>query len=160
MIKAKIKTLPSLTKIIAKHKQAKQKIVFTNGCFDIMHRGHVNYLQTAKQKGDILVVGLNSDASIRKIKGKSRPINCQLDRSEVIAALASVDYVTIFNQDTPLELIKAIKPDVLVKGADWKASDIVGADVLKQYGGKIAREKFLSGYSTTKLIEKIAQTKP
>ncbi|MBU1086494.1 MAG: D-glycero-beta-D-manno-heptose 1-phosphate adenylyltransferase [Candidatus Omnitrophica bacterium] len=159
MIKAKIKTLSSLAKIIAKHKKAKQKIVFTNGCFDIMHRGHVNYLQTAKKKGDILVVGLNSDASIRKIKGKFRPINCQLDRSEVIAALASVDYVTIFTQETPLELIKTIKPDILVKGADWKTSDIVGADVLKQYGGKIAREKFLNGYSTTKLIEKIAKTK-
>ena len=152
MIKLKIKTLLSLTKIIAKHKKAKQKIVFTNGCFDLLHRGHVNYLQTAKKKGDILVVAINSDASIRKLKGNSRPINSQQDRSELIAALESVDYVTIFPQSTPLEVIKKIKPDILVKGADWKASDIVGADILKQYGGKIAREKFLSGYSTTKLI--------
>ncbi len=160
MIKPKIKTLPALTKIIAKHKKAKQKIVFTNGCFDIIHRGHVNYLETAKKKGDILVVGINSDASIRKLKGKSRPINPQLDRSEIISALASVDYVTIFGQSTPLEIIKKIKPDVLVKGADWKTSDIVGADILKQYGGRVAREKFLDGYSTTKLIEKIAKAKP
>ena len=159
MIKLKIKTLLSLTKIIAKHKKAKQKIVFTNGCFDLLHRGHVNYLQTAKKKGDILVVAINSDASIRKLKGNSRPINSQQDRSELIAALESVDYVTIFPQSTPLEVIKKIKPDILVKGADWKASDIVGADILKQYGGKIAREKFLSGYSTTKLIEKIVKTK-
>ncbi|MFH1063219.1 MAG: D-glycero-beta-D-manno-heptose 1-phosphate adenylyltransferase [Candidatus Omnitrophota bacterium] len=159
MIKAKIKTLPILAKIIAEHKQAKKKIVFTNGCFDLMHRGHANYLERAKKKGDILVVAINSDASVRKLKGKSRPINSQLDRSELIAALESVDYVTIFSQSTPLEVIKKIRPDVLVKGADWKASDIVGADILKQYGGKIAREKFLSGYSTTKLIEKIAKTK-
>jgi len=159
MIKSKIKTLPALTKIIARLKIAKQKIVFTNGCFDIIHRGHVNYLQTAKKKGDILVVAINSDASIKRIKGSSRPINPQLDRSEIIAALESVDYITIFNQSTPLEVIKKIKPDVLVKGADWKASDIVGADILKQYGGKIAREKFLDGYSTTKLIEKIAKAK-
>lgn len=159
MIKDKIKTLPSLAKIIAQHKKSKRKIVFTNGCFDLIHRGHVNYLQTAKKKGDILVVAINSDVSIKKLKGESRPINCQLDRSELIAALESVDYVTIFTQSTPLEVIKKIKPDVLVKGADWKASDIVGADILKQYGGKIAREKFLSGYSTTKLIEKIAKAK-
>jgi rfaE bifunctional protein nucleotidyltransferase chain/domain len=159
MIKDKIKTLANLAKIIAKLKKSKKKIVFTNGCFDLIHRGHVNYLQTAKKKGDILVVAINSDASIKQLKGESRPINCQLDRSELIAALESVDYVTIFTQSTPLEVIKKIKPDVLVKGADWKASDIVGADILKQYGGKIAREKFLSGYSTTKLIEKIAKTK-
>jgi rfaE bifunctional protein nucleotidyltransferase chain/domain len=158
MIKPKIKKITDLAKLIAKHKQAEKKIVFTNGCFDILHRGHVNYLQTAKQKGDILVVAINSDASIRELKGKSRPINSQLDRAEVIAALESVDYVTVFTEQTPLEVIKKIKPDVLVKGGDWKAKDIVGADVLKQYGGKVCRIKFVNGYSTTKTIEKIDQT--
>ena len=157
MIKAKIKTLKSLAKIIAKDKKLKRKIVMTNGCFDIIHRGHVKYLETAKKKGDILIVAMNSDSSIRRIKGESRPINNQIDRSEIIAALESVDYVTIFKEATPIEVIKAIKPDVLVKGSDWKANEIVGADILKKYGGVIAREKFLSGYSTTKLIKKIAK---
>ena len=157
MIRKKIKTLPALLKCIDNHRQKKDKIVFTNGCFDILHRGHVEYLETAKKQGDILIVGLNSDSSVKIIKGLERPINRQNDRAAVIAALESVDYVVIFEQTTPLEIIKKIRPHVLVKGSDWKIKDIVGANLLKNYGGKIARIRFLNGYSTTKLIERVAK---
>jgi D-beta-D-heptose 7-phosphate kinase/D-beta-D-heptose 1-phosphate adenosyltransferase len=157
MIKKKIKTLPALLKFINKHRREKQKIVFTNGCFDILHRGHVEYLETAKKQGDILIVGLNSDSSVKIIKGSKRPINPQNDRAAVIAALESVDYVVFFDQTTPLEIIKKIRPHVLVKGSDWKIKDIVGANLLKKYGGKIARIKFLNGYSTTNIIKKAAK---
>ena len=157
MIKDKIKTLPSLLKIVAAAKKDAKQIVFTNGCFDILHKGHVNYLQKAKLKGDILIVGLNSDDSVRKIKGKTRPINDQTARAQVMAALESTDYVVIFKESTPFNLIKKIQPDVLVKGADWKKEDIVGADIIESYGGKIARIKFIDGYSTTKIIKKISE---
>ncbi len=157
MIKNKIKDIETLTGIVRALKKKQKKIVFTNGCFDILHYGHAAYLESAKNKGDILIVAVNSDSSVRQIKGKSRPINAQRDRARVIAALESVDYVTIFPQITPLSVIKKIQPDVLVKGADWKVSSIVGAEVLKTYGGKIMRAKLLKGYSTTKLIEKIVQ---
>lgn len=159
MIRHKIKNSTNLNKITKKLKKQGKKIVFTNGCFDIVHHGHVKYLEQAKRKGDILVVGVNSDSSVRKIKGKSRPINLQNDRTAVIAALESVDYVTIFKETTPLNLIKKIKPDILVKGSDWKSSDIVGALELKKYGGKTLRVNLLKGYSTSNLIKKIEKAK-
>ncbi len=157
MIKNKIKKAEALAKIVDKLKKQDKKIVFTNGCFDIIHFGHVKYLEEAKKKGDILIVGLNSTSSIKKIKGNGRPIISEADRAGVIAALQSVDFVTIFNEETPLKLIKKLKPDILIKGSDWKTGTIVGADVLKQYGGKVLRAKFLKGYSTSKIIEKIVK---
>jgi len=136
----------------AKHK----KIVFTNGCFDILHAGHVKYLEKAKSLGDLLVLGLNSDCSVRGIKGPSRPIVSEKDRAAVVAALAAVDYVIIFGDPTPLKLIKALKPHVLVKGADWKVEDIVGADFVKSYGGRVAAIPLVKGRSTTRLIQRMS----
>ncbi len=151
----KIKKLSQLKKIIFSLKKRGKKIVFTNGCFDILHAGHVEYLQKAKAKGDILVVAINSDASVKRIKGKQRPIVKQSDRCKIVAGLASVDYVTIFNQDTPLEAIKALKPDILIKGADWKINKIVGAEFLAGYGGKAQTVKLTAGRSTTNIIHEI-----
>ncbi len=130
-------------------------IVFTNGCFDIIHRGHVEYLEFAKSQGDVLIVGLNTDESVRRLKGQGRPINSWIDRAYVLAALRSVDYVIPFHEDTPLNLIKEIVPDVLVKGADYKPEEVVGADFVKSHGGKLILAQFRQGYSTTKIIERI-----
>ncbi len=132
------------------------RIVFTNGCFDILHRGHVEYLQEAAALGDRLVVGVNSDASVRRLgKGDDRPLNDQDTRAKVLAALRCVDAVVIFDQDTPLELITAIQPDVVAKGGDWKPEQIVGADVVKARGGSVHSLKLVDGFSTTSLVERI-----
>jgi D-beta-D-heptose 7-phosphate kinase/D-beta-D-heptose 1-phosphate adenosyltransferase len=156
MKRNKIFTVNRLVKIISSLKKKSKKIVFTNGCFDILHLGHVSYLNRAKQLGDILVVALNSDSSVKAIKAKNRPINKLRDRMAVIAALECVDYICSFSQTTPLMLIQKIIPDILVKGADWKKKDIVGADFVKSRGGKIVTIKFLKCYSTTGLIRKIS----
>lgn len=134
-----------------------RKIVFTNGCFDIVHAGHVRYLTKARALGDILVVGLNSDASVRGIKGSSRPIVPETERAEVLGALRCVDYVVIFNDSTPLALITALKPDVLVKGSDWASHEIVGGDVVRENGGVVRRVRLLKGRSTTNIIKKILE---
>ncbi len=139
---------------LAKNGEAK-KVVFTNGCFDILHVGHVKYLQEAKAQGDILVVGINADASVRKLKGEERPIQNEQDRGEVLSALACVDYVAIFEEDTPEKLIKLLKPDVLVKGGDWKVDQIVGSDFVMSYGGKVKSLQFVKGKSTTNIVSKI-----
>jgi len=152
---SKIKTLPALKKILAALRKQRKRIVFTNGCFDLLHKGHVEYLKKARQIGDLLVVGLNSDASVRRLKGQRRPLTKQSDRAAVLAALESVDFVTIFNEDTPLRVIKEIRPDVLVKGADWNKNKVVGKDIVDSYGGTVKLVKFLKGYSTTKILEKI-----
>lgn len=131
------------------------KLVFTNGVFDILHRGHVEYLQKARGLGDLLIVGLNSDASVKRIKGPWRPVNPQEDRAVVLAALACVDGVVIFDEDTPLRLIEHLVPDVLVKGADWKVEDIVGAEVVLQNGGRVENIELVPGRSTTEIINKI-----
>ena len=131
-----------------------KKIVFTNGCFDILHVGHVDYLSRAKTLGDILVIGLNSDSSVRNIKGKGRPVNNERDRAVVLSALEAVDYVVIFKEPTPYSLIKNIMPDVLVKGGDWKPKDIVGNDIVK----KVVSIPFVKGYSTTGLLCKASCT--
>jgi D-glycero-beta-D-manno-heptose 1-phosphate adenylyltransferase len=131
-----------------------KKIVFTNGCFDIIHKGHVHYLQEAKKLGDVLVVGLNSDASVKRLKGSSRPINSEEDRKFVLEGLRSVDFVEIFDTDTPLELIKRVKPKFLVKGGDWEIQKIVGSQEVMAYGGQVLTINFVDGYSTTKIIEK------
>ncbi|RMA97529.1 D-glycero-beta-D-manno-heptose 1-phosphate adenylyltransferase [Hydrogenothermus marinus] len=135
-------------------KKEGKKIVFTNGCFDIIHAGHVDYLEKAKALGDILVVGLNSDSSIKRIKGKDRPINPQEYRKKVLQALKPVDLVIIFDEDTPERLIKEVKPDILVKGGDYTINTIVGADFVMSYGGKVKTIDFVYDISTTKILEK------
>jgi rfaE bifunctional protein nucleotidyltransferase chain/domain len=136
-------------------KRKGKKVVFTNGTFDILHRGHVSYLQAARKLGDCLVVGLNTDASIRRIKGPKRPINPNRDRAEVLAALGCVDFVVLFGDDTPYKLIKTLVPDVLVKGADWKKGEIVGGDVVEAHGGSVRRIRLVSGRSTTNVIQRV-----
>ena len=151
-LKNKIMTRAKLDDFVKKAKKAGKKIVFTNGCFDILHAGHVKSIEFAKNKGDILVVGLNSDSSIKRIKGPSRPINKQEDRAIVLAALGAVDAICIFSQDTPFELIKLVKPDILVKGADYKNKEVVGSE----FAGKVVLFPLLKGRSTTNLINKIS----
>ncbi|MCB5251375.1 MAG: D-glycero-beta-D-manno-heptose 1-phosphate adenylyltransferase [Candidatus Cloacimonadaceae bacterium] len=131
------------------------KIVFTNGCFDIIHAGHVSYLSAAKALGDILILGLNSDKSVKKLKGKSRPINTQQDRATVLAAFSFVDYVIIFEEDTPYELIKELQPDILVKGGDWHRDQIVGSDLVLKRGGKVLSLSYVQGLSTTNILDKL-----
>jgi len=139
-------------------KSEKKRVVFTNGCFDILHRGHVEYLERARTLGDNLIVGLNTDTSARRLKGAGRPINPQQDRAVVLAALRSVDYVALFDEDTPYELIKKIVPDILVKGADWSVDDVVGKDVVLEAGGSVQTIEFLPDRSTTRIIERIQAT--
>jgi D-beta-D-heptose 7-phosphate kinase/D-beta-D-heptose 1-phosphate adenosyltransferase len=151
----KIKTFSQIQEIVNSLKAQSKKIVFTNGCFDIVHSGHVEYLKKAKQLGDVLIVGLNSDSSVKSIKGKQRPINNQNDRAVVLSAFYFVDYVVIFDQSTPYELINVIKPDILVKGSDWHNKTIVGSDIVIENGGKVVLIEYLEGKSTTTIIEKI-----
>jgi D-beta-D-heptose 7-phosphate kinase/D-beta-D-heptose 1-phosphate adenosyltransferase len=133
-------------------------VVFTNGVFDLLHPGHVRYLQAARAEGDALVVGVNSDRSVRANKGPDRPINLEHERAELIAALAAVDGVVIFDEETPQALVAALQPDVLVKGADWAADRIVGRDIVEARGGRVVRATIEPGYSTTAIIEKIRQS--
>jgi D-beta-D-heptose 7-phosphate kinase/D-beta-D-heptose 1-phosphate adenosyltransferase len=134
------------------------QIVFTNGVFDLLHPGHVRYLQTARRLGDVLIVGLNSDRSVRALaKGSGRPLNAEAERAEVLAALASVDAVTIFDEDTPHEVVAALQPDILVKGADWGPDDIVGRDIVEARGGTVVRIPVVEGYSTTAIIGRIQE---
>ena len=133
---------------------ALNSIVFTNGCFDLLHVGHVRYLQQAKALGKLLMVGVNSDASVRRLKGPTRPVQSEGDRAEILAALSSVDYVIIFDQDTPEELIHLVRPAVLVKGGDWKPEAIVGGPFVLSYGGQVRSLQFVDGKSTTQIIEK------
>ena len=153
---SKIKKAKNLARSLAILKGKGKRIVFTNGCFDILHVGHVDYLSKARSLGDILVVGLNSDSSVKQIKGKDRPVNKEPDRAKVLSALYFVDYVTSFSQATPEALIKILKPDVLVKGGDWKVKDIVGGSFVRSYGGKVRSIPFVKGYSTTSIIKKSA----
>jgi len=154
-VNKKVKPLLSLKKTLRQFKRKNKKIVFTNGCFDILHRGHVEYLRKAKSLGDILIVGINSDASVKKLKGKGRPINTQGDRAKILASLEFIDFVTIFGEETPFKLINEVRPDILVKGGDWKTEEIVGGNIVKSYGGRVAVIKYLKGYSTTKLLNAI-----
>lgn len=149
----------SLKKLVAElaSGRKKKKVIFTNGCFDILHAGHVRYLKKARSLGDVLVVGLNSDRSVRSIKGETRPIVPQNERAEVLSALECVDYVVLFSDATPLKLIEAIKPHVLAKGADWAAKDIVGGDIVRKNGGKIARITLVKGRSTTNIIRRVLE---
>lgn len=151
----KIKSEGSLLSILKKARRKHARIVFTNGCFDILHRGHISILESAKKQGDILIVGLNSDRSVKILKGHGRPINSQKDRAYVLAALECVDFITIFSQPTPLKLIKKIRPDVLVKGGDWKKETIAGADFVVSCGGVIKCLPYIKSRSSTATIVKI-----
>lgn len=157
MITDKLKTWQEIDSIALDFHIHGRKVVFTNGCFDIIHAGHVLYLEQARMMGDVLILGLNSDASIRRLKGETRPVNTQTDRATVVAALASVDYVVIFDQDTPYRLIDLIKPDLLVKGGDWRPEDIVGSDIVLAQGGMVRSIDYLDGSSTTGIIDRIRE---
>ncbi len=157
IIQKKILTLSGLKHQLAIWNFLDKKIVFTNGCFDILHLGHIDYLCKAADLGDVLVVALNTDASVSRLKGSHRPINNETQRSMIIASLHFVDRVILFEEDTPYELIKTIKPDVLVKGSDYKPEEIVGADVVRAKGGRIMTLDFLSGYSTSLIEERIKE---
>ena len=154
--KKKIVDRRSLRKILTRLRKDGNTIAFTNGCFDILHFGHVSYLERAKKDNRVLIVGLNSDSSARKIKGRNRPIIPQKERAGVLAALSCVDYVTIFNEATPLKMIQALQPDILMKGADWKGKDVTGSQVVRSYGGRVEFIRYLKGFSTTKIIQAIA----
>ena len=145
----------NLAALLSKLKKQRKSIVFTNGVFDIIHRGHIDYLYQAKSFGDILIVGLNSDSSVRRLKGHKRPLQKQADRAAIVVSLKPVDYVILFSEDTPERLIEAIRPDILVKGADYKIREIVGAGFVKSYGGRVRRVRLTAGRSSSNLIKKL-----
>lgn len=151
---SKIKTREELKGIVKRLKQQGKTIVTCNGCFDLLHAGHIKFLKEAKQQGDILIVGLNSDSSVKQNKGPKRPINNENDRAAVLSALEIVDYITIFNEKTPIELLEIIKPDVHVNGEEY-GENCIEAPTVKKYGGKIYIIKLKKGFSTTKIIEKL-----
>ena len=145
----------ALAAFVRDARAAGKRIVFTNGVFDILHPGHLRYLQAARRHGDLLIVGLNSDASVRRNKGPERPINPEAERAEVLEALACVDAVSVFDDDTPADIIRRVQPDILVKGADWPADQIVGRDTVEARGGRVVRIAVEPGYSTTAILERI-----
>ena len=151
----KILEREALKETVRSLKEGGNKIVFTNGCFELLHIGHVQYLQAARAEGDVLVVGMNSDHSVRQIKGPRRPVVPENERAEVLASLACVDFVSLFDEPDPLEIIRSLLPDVLVKGADWAEDAIVGRDIVKAHGGRVVRIPLTQGASTTSIIEKI-----
>lgn len=153
--KNKIFDLGATKTVLSGWKDQGEEVVFTNGCFDILHLGHIDYLEHARALGDKLVVGLNSDDSVRRLKGEGRPINPEFARARILAALSFVDMVVVFGEDTPLELISDLLPDVLVKGKDYEISNIVGADVVIEHGGKVLTIDLVDGYSTTNIVQKI-----
>lgn len=156
-IKSKILNKEELQRALVRYKLFGKRIVFTNGCFDILHRGHVEYLAKAADLGDILIVGLNTDESVRRIKGKQRPIQDQEARALVLAALQCVDHIILFNEDTPYELIKFIKPHILIKGKDYKKEEIVGYDIVKENGGDVITIELTEGYSTSDILDKLTK---
>ena len=155
VLNAKILDKEKLEKSLAFWRLMKKKIVFTNGCFDIIHLGHINYLSKAADLGTILIIGLNTDASVKRLKGIGRPVNDEDARAQSLAALLFVDAIILFDEDTPYNLIKKVKPDILVKGSDYKSGDIIGHDIVKENGGEVVTIDLLPGYSTTSIIQKI-----
>jgi rfaE bifunctional protein nucleotidyltransferase chain/domain len=153
----KVVTLDEMCRLSQEYKTVGKTVVFTNGCFDILHAGHVAYLEKAKSLGDVLVLGLNSDLSVRQIKGDLRPVICQTQRARVVAALGCVDHVVLFDAPDPEDLIRGIAPQVLVKGADWPEDKIIGAQFVKDGGGRVARVAFEENISTSRIIERIGQ---
>lgn len=154
----KIVTLQEAKVQVSEWQRAGNHVVFTNGCFDLIHLGHVDYLEKARMLGDKLVIGLNSDDSVSRFKGPERPLQDQISRARVLAAMQFIDLVVFFNEDTPLNLITELLPDILVKGSDYLADNIVGADVVKKNGGVVKTIDFVPGYSTTRIVEKIKRT--
>ena len=152
---ARVMNHDAIAGFVADQRGAGRRIVFTNGVFDLLHPGHVRYLQEARALGELLIVGLNADASVRRNKGPERPINSQDERAEVLAALDCVDAVVIFGEDTPADIIRLVQPDILVKGADWAADAIVGRDTVEARGGRVVRVAVAEGYSTTAIVERI-----
>jgi len=155
VIQNKIIDKDALSKLVANYQLKNQKIVFTNGCFDLLHQGHVTYLAQAASLGNRLIVGINSDNSVQKLKGIHRPIQDEKSRTLIMASLHVISAVIVFDEDTPLELIKIIKPDFLVKGGDWEPAKIVGSDIVQSYGGQVISIPFIDGYSTTTIETKI-----
>ena len=158
MNRDKIYSLNELEDVLVLYRNTGGHIVFTNGCFDIMHAGHAQYLEEARAMGDVLIVAMNSDASVRRLKGPKRPVIGQQDRALMLAALESVDYVVIFEEDTPYEVIKILEPDLLVKGGDWTPDQIVGADIVLARGGEVKSLPFRPGLSTSSIIERIRES--
>ena len=155
MVSDKLKSVGELSEIAAQARAKGKTVVFTNGCFDLLHRGHVHMLREAKGQGDLLIVAMNSDSSVKAIKGPSRPIMPESDRVELIAAMEMVDYVVVYDEPDPYNLIAAIKPNVLAKGGDWSSDKIIGADIVERHGGRVAVIPYLEGFSTTEIIERI-----
>ena len=154
---SKIKSRDVLAILIAAERARGKRVVFTNGCFDLLHAGHVKYLQKARNLGDLLVLGLNSDASVRRLKGPKRPLICEDERAHILAALNCIDYVTVFEEDTPLELIKSIKPHILAKGGDYSLDGVVGREIVEEYGGRVELVSFVDGKSTSSIIDKVLE---
>jgi D-beta-D-heptose 7-phosphate kinase/D-beta-D-heptose 1-phosphate adenosyltransferase len=154
-VSRKLKSLDELKVVVTDAKRKGKTVVFTNGCFDLLHRGHLHILREAKACGDVLIVGLNSDRSVKALKGPGRPVLAESDRAELIGALEMVDYVILFDEPDPYELIETLQPDVLAKGGDWRPENIIGSDVVERGGGRVALIPYLKGFSTTEIIEKI-----
>jgi D-beta-D-heptose 7-phosphate kinase/D-beta-D-heptose 1-phosphate adenosyltransferase len=154
-VSGKLKSLDELQALVAEARANGKVVVFTNGCFDLLHRGHVHLLREAKALGNLLIVGINSDASVKALKGESRPILSETDRIELIAAMEMVDYVVLFGELDPYNVISALRPSILVKGGDWSPDRIIGADVVQAAGGKVAVIPYVKGYSTTAIIDKV-----
>lgn len=156
-IRSKFLSLPQLLERLNAVREGK-RVAFTNGCFDIIHRGHVSYLAQARDLGDLLVLGLNSDSSVRRLKGPTRPVNDEESRALVLASLECVDYVVLFDEDTPYRLIDAVQPDILVKGGDYQIDQIVGYDIVKARGGEVLTLPFVDGFSSTSIINRLKQS--
>ena len=154
-MKNKLVTLNNVSELMSDLKLRKLDVVFTNGCFDIIHPGHIHILEEAKSNGDVLIVGLNSNRSVKNLKGESRPINSESDRIKILCSIKHVDYVIVFDEDTPIELIELIKPNFLVKGGDYNKSEIVGADLVEKNGGSVIIIDLLGGYSTSSIIDRL-----
>ena len=157
-MRSRVISRPALKRAVGALRKSGKRIVFTNGCFDLLHIGHVRYLKRSRALGDVLVVGVNSDRSVRKLKGRGRPLIPEKERAEILKSLSFVDYVTVFDEDTPAELIEEIMPNILVKGSDYGRREIVGADVVKKAGGKVVRIPLVKGRSTKSLIRKIVRS--
>jgi rfaE bifunctional protein nucleotidyltransferase chain/domain len=153
----KIVTWEALKTEVEKRRKEGKTIAFTNGCFDILHVGHVRYLNEARRQGDLLILGLNSDASVRTLKGRKRPIVPEAERAEVVASLTAVDFVTLFDETTPLKLIEFLRPDCLIKGGDWNEEAVVGRDAVRSWGGRVSIIPFVPGASTTNIVEKVLE---
>jgi rfaE bifunctional protein nucleotidyltransferase chain/domain len=154
-VSPKLKSLDALARIVSRARRDGKRIVFTNGCFDLLHRGHVHLLRQSKALGDVLIVAINTDRSAKAIKGLARPVLSEQDRVELIAAMEMVDYVTLFDEPDPTRLIEVLRPNVLAKGGDWSVDKIVGSDIVQKAGGKVAVIPYLKGFSTTEIIQRI-----